>query len=129
MPSASKGLPGRAAAKMRRIIREERRLGMEIIELDGRKTYRPFADALRVAVMRTKGDKVQLARIAEALVRKAVRGDVQAIREIADRLDGKVATNLNVGSTDGTPTGIALIFVGSEDGKPIIEGEAEQETE
>lgn len=112
--------------KLAKIARIERKIGMDVIELDGRKTVRPFADALRVAVMRTKGDKVQLARIAEALVRKAARGDVAAIREIADRLDGKVATNLNLGSTDGTPTGIALVFVGAQDGVPFIDADVEE---
>ena len=35
------------------------------------------------------GEKTKLRRIAEVLVQKAVDGDIRAIREVADRLDGK----------------------------------------
>lgn len=48
-----------------------------------------FRDALGVAINRTEGDKTKLARIAEALVDKAITGDVPAIVAVADRLDGK----------------------------------------
>ncbi len=34
----------------------------------------------------------RLREVADALVKKAISGDVQAIKEIADRLDGKVPT-------------------------------------
>lgn len=55
---------------------------------------KPFRDALRVAVKRKENDtakgKTKLDRIAAQLVNEAVDGDVPAIKEIADRLDGKV---------------------------------------
>ncbi|MGY8668755.1 hypothetical protein Q3C01_41195 [Bradyrhizobium sp. UFLA05-109] len=47
---------------------------------------RPFNDALRIALKR---DPLRLHRIAERLADKAEEGDLAAIREIADRLDGK----------------------------------------
>ena len=47
---------------------------------------KPFNDALRVALKR---DPRRLPRIAEKLAEKAEEGDLAAIREIADRLDGK----------------------------------------
>ena len=47
---------------------------------------KPFNDALRVALKR---DPHRLPRIAEKLAEKAEEGDLAAIREIADRLDGK----------------------------------------
>lgn len=55
---------------------------------------KPFRDALRLAVKRpadadVKG-KTKLDRIAAQLVAEAVDGDVPAIKEIADRLDGRV---------------------------------------
>lgn len=53
------------------------------------KSNKQFKDALQIAIKRTEGDKTMLAKLAEALVDKAVSGDVQAIREVADRLDGK----------------------------------------
>lgn len=45
-----------------------------------------FNDALRIAL---RGDPLRLRRIAEKLAPKAEEGDLAAIREIADRLDGK----------------------------------------
>ena len=47
---------------------------------------KPFNDALRIALKR---DPLRLHRIAEKLTEKAEEGDLAAIREIADRLDGK----------------------------------------
>src|SRR5690242_12838526 len=49
---------------------------------------KPFNDALRIALRR---DPLRLHRIAERLADKAEEGDLAAIREIADRLDGKPA--------------------------------------
>ena len=47
---------------------------------------KPFNDALRIAL---RGDPLRLRRIAERLAEKAEEGDLAAIRELADRLDGK----------------------------------------
>ena len=47
---------------------------------------KPFNDALRIAL---RGDPLRLRRIAEKLTEKAEQGDLAAIRELADRLDGK----------------------------------------
>src|SRR6266545_696394 len=49
---------------------------------------KPFNDALRIAL---RGDPLRLRRIAERLAEKAEEGDLAAIRELADRLDGKPA--------------------------------------
>jgi hypothetical protein len=49
---------------------------------------KPFADALRMAI-RGGNNPHRLRAIAEKLIEKAEQGDLQAIREIADRLDGK----------------------------------------
>ena len=55
---------------------------------------KPFRDALRLAVKRPENaavkGKTKLDKIAAALVEEAVNGDVPAIKEIGDRLDGKV---------------------------------------
>lgn len=74
----------------------------------GRPKARPFRDALHLAVKRAvkdaEDDKVHLAGVAEALVDKAMTGDVAAIREIADRLDGKVPqAQIHMGDEDGAP--------------------------
>ena len=50
-----------------------------------------FANMLRIAIKEAHvdgGDKRRA--VADALVNKAITGDVPAIKEIADRLDGKV---------------------------------------
>jgi hypothetical protein len=47
---------------------------------------KPFNDALRIAL---RGDPLRLRRIADKLATLAEGGDLAAIREVADRLDGK----------------------------------------
>jgi hypothetical protein len=49
---------------------------------------KPFRDALRLEIMRKGADKLR--RSARALIDKAMEGDVSAIKEVADRLDGRV---------------------------------------
>lgn len=52
---------------------------------------RSFANMLNIAIKEANGLGVtKLRQVAEALVDKAIGGDVQAIKEIAERLDGKV---------------------------------------
>lgn len=49
-----------------------------------------FANMLRIAISEAHGKGGnKLRAVADALVTKALTGDVPAIREIADRLDGK----------------------------------------
>jgi hypothetical protein len=60
-----------------------------------------FANMLRVAIAEAHGDSGnRLRAVAEALVLKAMGGDVPAIREVADRLDGKVPQGLIGGEED-----------------------------
>lgn len=61
-----------------------------------------FANMLRIAIKEAHGEGGnKLRAVADALVTKAITGDVPAIREIADRLDGKVAQQLNHANADG----------------------------
>lgn len=109
---------------------ERRKQGLREISLDGNISKRPFADALRVALMKTKGDRFQLARVAEALVRRAARGDVNAIKEIADRIDGRVPTALNIGTEDGViSSGIAVMFVSGPQPTPDLTRLIDNETD
>ena len=55
----------------------------------GRPKDRPFADALRMELKAAGDDHRALRKIARALIAKAEDGDLAAIREVADRLDGK----------------------------------------
>lgn len=61
-----------------------------------------FANMLNIAIKEAiEGtDKTKLRVVADALVDKAMSGDVQAIKEVADRLDGKVPQGV-IGGEDG----------------------------
>ena len=57
---------------------------------------RPFADALRMEI-RAGNDPRHLRAIARKLIEMAEGGDLQAIKEVADRLDGKCAQTIERG--------------------------------
>ena len=69
---------------------------------------KPFRDALRmeIAAAQEADDKRSLRRIARTLLDKAADGDIAAIKEVADRLDGKVPQAV-VGDHDEAPIQIA----------------------
>lgn len=56
----------------------------------GRKQEKPFRDALRTELAAAGDDQKALRAVAKALIAKAMDGDMQAIKELADRTDGKV---------------------------------------
>ncbi len=68
----------------------------------GQQRDKPFRDALRMEIAGADGDFKRLRRIANALLEKAEAGDVSAIKEIGDRLDGKPAQMIS-GDEDGAP--------------------------
>ncbi len=63
-----------------------------------------FANMLNIAIKEAiEGtDKTKLRAVADALVDKAITGDVAAIKEVADRIDGKVPQAL-VGDNEHDP--------------------------
>lgn len=74
---------------------------------------KPFRDALRLAVKRpedavVKG-KTKLDKIASQLVEVAIGGDVPAIKEIGDRLDGKVPQAVT--GEGGGPVALAITWL------------------
>jgi len=73
----------------------------------GRPKSKPFKEALERALKAASGDKDALEACADALVSKSMMGDVPAIKELADRLDGKV-TQL-IGGDDEAPIKIQRI--------------------
>src|SRR6266478_2843079 len=56
---------------------------------------KPFTAALRVALLSGGGRRLRV--IADKLVEKAEQGDLKAIREVIDRLDGKPAQAIERG--------------------------------
>ena len=67
----------------------------------GQQRDKPFRDALRMEITDADGDRKRLRVIARALIAQAEGGDVPAIREVADRLDGKVAQAVGTEGEDG----------------------------
>ena len=66
----------------------------------GRKSDKRWRDALIIAAMRTDAEgQTYLARIAKKCVEAAAEGDMQAIKEIGDRIDGKAPQSLDVTTT------------------------------
>jgi len=74
---------------------------------------KPWRDALRVAVLLPIDDerkgKTKLEACALALVRAGIVGDVPALKEIGDRLDGKVPQALVGGGEDDPPIRITRV--------------------
>lgn len=68
----------------------------------GPKREKPFVEALRMEIAAGGQDHKTLRRIAAQLLAKAEEGDMQAIKELADRMDGKVPQAL-VGDDDMDP--------------------------
>lgn len=63
----------------------------------GRPKSKPFKEALLRALQAAGGDRPKLDFVAAALFAKACEGDVSAIRELADRIDGKVPQGIENG--------------------------------
>lgn len=65
-----------------------------------------FANMLRIAINEAhEGGGTNLRALAQALVNKGLSGDVAAIREIGDRIDGKVPQGI-VGDDEAAPINI-----------------------
>lgn len=64
----------------------------------GRPKSKPWTDALMLAASRKDGDTTKLHKIAAKTVEMALGGDMAAIKEFGDRIEGKPAqtTDLNV---------------------------------
>lgn len=73
----------------------------------GRRKDKPFRDAIMFALSKIEKledgtEHKRLDLLAEATVKKALTGDVPAIKEIADRVDGKVPQGV-IGGDDDDP--------------------------
>lgn len=69
----------------------------------GRKQEKPFRDALMLAIKDAENQQNStrsLRRIAERLLDEAAMGNVQALKEVADRMDGKVPQGIENGNPD-----------------------------
>ena len=69
----------------------------------GQQRDKPYREALRMELAAAGEDLKKLREIARAHIDKAAAGDMQAIKELADRLDGKPAQMLDLGDADSKP--------------------------
>jgi hypothetical protein len=78
----------------------------------GQQRDKPYRDALRMEITAAGEDHRALRAIARAHIAKAKEGDMHAIRELADRLDGKVAQPIKGDDEDRTPVGLRVYWPG-----------------
>ena len=75
--------------------------------MPGPKSDKIWADAVRRAVFRrleqAEGKPQKIERLADKLVDSALEGDIPALKEIGDRLDGKPAQAVQLGSDPDHP--------------------------
>jgi hypothetical protein len=72
----------------------------------GRKQEKPFRDALRMELAAAGTDMFALRAIARALMDKAIGGEGWAIKELADRTDGKVPQSIIGGDEGDNPVSV-----------------------
>ena len=79
------------------------------------KINRLAADTLRRVLIQEEA--IRLRNVTEALVAKAESGDVSAIKELGDRIDGKSVATTELTGVDGSnlPISIAIDFVKPKD--------------
>ncbi len=77
---------------------------------NGRAKDKIWGDAIRVAVNEAfeDGDQKKLRVLADKLVEKALSGDITAMKEIGDRLDGKAAQSVEMSGMEA-PKYVALM--------------------
>lgn len=91
-------------------------MGAPIGNTNSSKNNRLWAETIRRAVVQSDPDRLR--RIAEALLDKAETGDINAIKEIGDRLDGKPQQAMEIGDPNGDPVSMnwTINFVKPADG-------------
>lgn len=60
----------------------------------GRRQEKPFRDALRAELAAKGGDAKALRVVARKLIEQAEQGEQWAVRELADRMDGKAVQGI-----------------------------------
>ena len=88
----------------------------------GRPSMKPWSEALMLAVKRSaeKGKKTKrLAVLADTCVKKGLAGDMTAIKEIGDRLDGRSVQPHKHGGEDGGPIVVEVVRFSAENKTPV----------
>ena len=79
------------------------------------KINRLFAETIKRIDKQSEGEVAR--QVAQALIDKAITGDVSAIKEFADRVDGKAVATTELTGVDGSnlPISIGINFVKPDD--------------
>ena len=62
---------------------------------------KPWTEAINRVLVQEDGKKMR--ELAEKLVAKALEGDVSALKEVGDRMEGKPAQSIEASGADGGP--------------------------
>lgn len=79
----------------------------------GPKSDKLWSDAVRMAALREQEDddgkiRKRLSILADNLLKAAIAGDIQAVKEVGDRIDGKPKQATEVSGPDGGSIPISL---------------------
>jgi len=86
---------------------------------------RIWREAIRKAVLRDNPPKIHA--LADKIVEKALDGDVAAMKEIGDRLDGKSTQAIDyTGNGSMIPSGIQVVFVQPAQLERVVQAEDAQ---
>ncbi len=94
---------------------KENKVGAPIGNTNSSKNNRIWANTIRKLAIQE--DYKRIHAIAEKLFEKAAEGDLGAMKEVGDRLDGKAVATQELTGPDGSnlPSGIGILFVKPDD--------------
>ena len=92
-------------------MEEQRKVGAPVGNTNSSRNNRMWADTIRRVIAQSDGEALR--KVAEALVLKAQEGDISAIKELGDRIDGKSVATTELTGVDGSqlPLSIGISFV------------------
>lgn len=92
-------------------MEETRKVGGQPGNTNSSRNNRMWADTIRRVIAQSDGEALR--RVAEALVLKAQEGDIAAIKELGDRIDGKSVATTELTGADGSnlPIGISVELI------------------
>jgi len=98
---------------------KEPKVGAPVGNTNSNKNNRIWANTIRKLAVQEDYKRIHV--IAEKLFEKAQEGDLGAIKEIGDRIDGKAIATTELSGVDGKdlPISIGLDFVKPKDDSPV----------
>jgi hypothetical protein len=92
-------------------MEDNKKVGAPLGNTNSSRNNRMWADTIRRVIAQSDGEALR--KVAEALVIKAQEGDISAIKELGDRIDGKSVATTELTGVDGSqlPLSIGISFV------------------